>query len=30
MQQFTWKADGSPDFGTPVATGVALPRPAGE
>jgi GH43 family beta-xylosidase len=30
MQQFTWKADGSPEFGTPVATGVALPRPAGE
>jgi GH43 family beta-xylosidase len=28
MQPFTWKADGSPDFGTPVATGVALPRPA--
>jgi len=30
MQSFSWKADGSPDFGTPVATGVALPRPAGE
>ncbi|WP_139924505.1 family 43 glycosylhydrolase [Hymenobacter sp. DG01] len=30
MQKFTWKADGTPDFGTPVAVGTALPRPAGE
>ncbi|MGI4743490.1 MAG: glycoside hydrolase family 43 protein [Janthinobacterium lividum] len=30
MQQFSWNTDGSPNFGTPVATGVALPRPAGE
>jgi GH43 family beta-xylosidase len=30
MQQFTWNTDGSPNFGTPVATGVALPRPSGE
>jgi GH43 family beta-xylosidase len=30
MQQFSWNADGSPNFGTPVATGTALPRPAGE
>jgi GH43 family beta-xylosidase len=30
MQQFTFNADGTPNFGTPVATGVALPRPGGE
>ena len=30
MQQFTFNADGSPNFGTPVATGTPLPRPAGE
>ena len=30
MQPFTWNADGTPNFGTPVATGVALPRPGGE
>jgi GH43 family beta-xylosidase len=30
MQQFTWNADGSPNFGTPVAIGTALMRPAGE
>ncbi len=30
MQQFSWNADGSPNFGTPVATGVAQPRPSGE
>ena len=30
MQSFTWNADGSPNFGTPVATGVAQPRPSGE
>lgn len=30
MQQFSWNADGSPNFGTPVAAGVALPRPGGE
>ena len=30
MQKFTFNADGSPNFGTPVATGVALPRPGGE
>jgi len=27
-QKFTWSADGSPDFGIPVSTGVPLPRPA--
>lgn len=26
-QPFAWKADGTPDFGTPVATGTMLPRP---
>lgn len=30
MQTFTWKVDGSPDFGTPVASGRKIPRPAGE
>jgi GH43 family beta-xylosidase len=30
MQQFTWNADNSPNFGTPVAIGTALARPAGE
>ena len=29
-QRFTWRADGSPDFGEPVASGVALPVPSGE
>jgi len=29
-QRFTWNADGTPDFGTPVRAGVALPAPAGE
>ncbi len=28
-QPFTWNADGSPNFGRPVATGVALPKPSG-
>lgn len=27
-QKFTWNADGSPNFGEPVAAGVALPVPA--
>ncbi|UOQ71977.1 glycoside hydrolase family 43 protein [Hymenobacter cellulosilyticus] len=30
MQKFTWNADGTPAFGTPVATATALPKPAGE
>ncbi len=30
MQQFTWNADGSPNFGTPVAINTALARPSGE
>ena len=29
-QKFTWNADGSPNFGTPVATGEATPMPAGQ
>jgi GH43 family beta-xylosidase len=30
MQKFTWKADGSPDFGAPVASGRKIARPSGE
>jgi GH43 family beta-xylosidase len=30
VQRFTWKADGSPNFGTPVATYTALTVPSGE
>ncbi|WP_434739601.1 family 43 glycosylhydrolase [Micromonospora sp. SH-82] len=29
-QKFTWNADGSPNFGTPVRLGTALPVPSGE
>jgi GH43 family beta-xylosidase len=29
VQQFTWKKDGSPDFGIPVKTGVPMPVPSG-
>jgi len=29
-QKFTWKADGTPDFGRPVPVGEAIPRPSGE
>jgi GH43 family beta-xylosidase len=29
-QRFTWRADGSPDFGEPVASGVPMPVPSGE
>ncbi|MEE1940063.1 family 43 glycosylhydrolase [Streptomyces sp. TRM 70361] len=29
-QKFTWNADGTPDFGTPVRTGVPLTAPSGE
>jgi GH43 family beta-xylosidase len=29
-QRFTWNADGTPDFGTPVAAGTAIERPSGE
>jgi GH43 family beta-xylosidase len=30
MQKFSYKADGSPDFGIPVATGLQIVRPSGE
>lgn len=30
MQPFAWKADGSPDFGTPAPLTTLLKRPAGE
>ena len=30
MQKFTWKADGTPDFGVPVASGTSLKIPSGE
>lgn len=29
-QKFTWNADGTPNFGTPVALGVPLAAPSGE
>ncbi|WP_117211067.1 family 43 glycosylhydrolase [Allorhizocola rhizosphaerae] len=29
-QKFTWNADGTPNFGTPVAVGTVLPAPSGE
>lgn len=29
-QEFTWNADGTPNFGTPVALGATLPGPSGE
>ncbi|BAC68754.1 putative hydrolase, secreted [Streptomyces avermitilis MA-4680 = NBRC 14893] len=29
-QKFTWNADGTPNFGTPVATGTTLAGPSGE
>lgn len=30
VQRFGWKPDGTPDFGQPVANGVALPVPSGQ
>ncbi|MDI1461574.1 family 43 glycosylhydrolase [Catellatospora sp. KI3] len=30
VQKFTWNADGTPNFGTPVATGTTLTSPSGE
>ncbi len=30
MQRFTWAPDGTPNFGTPNATSVAVPAPAGQ
>jgi GH43 family beta-xylosidase len=29
-QKFTWNADGTPNFGTPVNSGVAIQAPSGE
>ncbi|GAP52325.1 alpha-N-arabinofuranosidase [Streptomyces azureus] len=29
-QKFTWNADGTPTFGTPVGLGVPLAAPSGE
>ena len=30
LQRIAWRADGSPDFGQPIASGVRLPVPSGE
>ncbi|MBI2729344.1 MAG: glycoside hydrolase family 43 protein [Sphingobacteriales bacterium] len=30
IQKFTWNADGTPNFGVPVATGLAITVPSGE
>ncbi|HVK57736.1 MAG TPA: glycoside hydrolase family 43 protein [Candidatus Kapabacteria bacterium] len=30
MKRFTWRSDGSPDFGEPIAPGVAMDFPSGE
>ncbi len=30
LQPFIWRADGTPDFGTPMAAGLALPAPSGQ
>jgi GH43 family beta-xylosidase len=30
MQPIAWRADGTPDFGTPVPIGRPLPVPSGE
>lgn len=30
MQRFTWRTDGTPDFGRPIAKGVEFSRPSGE
>ncbi|MCB2379054.1 glycoside hydrolase family 43 protein [Hymenobacter sp. BT635] len=30
MQKFTWNADGTPNFGVPVAIGVPITKPSGE
>jgi GH43 family beta-xylosidase len=30
IQPFTWKADGSPQFGVPVPLGESLPKPSGQ
>lgn len=30
MQRFTWKEDGTPDFGKPIPAGVEIPEPSGD
>jgi GH43 family beta-xylosidase len=30
MQKFTWNGDGTPSFGTPVASGVPVLVPSGQ
>lgn len=30
MQKFTWNGDGTPNFGQPLATGLAIKKPSGE
>jgi GH43 family beta-xylosidase len=30
LQPFTWRADGTPDFGSPIAAGTALAAPSGQ
>ena len=30
IQPFTWNADGTPNFGKPIATDVAIPKPSGQ
>lgn len=30
MQPFTWNADGTPNFGTPIPAGIEIARPSGE
>ena len=30
IQKFTWNADGTPNFGQPVAAGLAITKPSGE
>ena len=30
MQPFKWNEDGTPDFGVPIAAGIAVPVPSGE
>jgi GH43 family beta-xylosidase len=30
LQRFSWNADGSPDFGTPVSPGEPLDLPSGQ
>jgi GH43 family beta-xylosidase len=29
MQKFTWKKDGTPDFGVPLKDGVEMQKPSG-